>query len=633
MSGVVRACLGALVALLGAGCTLVVDVERCRRDGACGDGRICVSGTCRSVPADAPDAAVDAAPQGEAQAALPLPEGCEVTDLVDGALVEVKSRGRRSASVRSALAFEGLADLPGEIDPNTSFTLTAHARLVVSNVATYEFSSITSGRSALYVDGVEFVRGEGAATGALRLEAGLHALLWRVEAANGEGFSARLDGGLPGRAPAVLEPPAIKSQSVCDGRQSPCEDEDDEALFDVGASRDHCAACGAVCSSPNTKATCERGACAFECAAGFIDADGDPETGCELRGLEGAVCGLYEFPDEAVRIGDVEVCGSSGETGGDFEVVARHIEVVGRIDASGRGWPGGGGGGGGAGAEVCMGRCVAAASADSGGRGGAAPDEAEAGRDGEDARCVMDRAVAGVGGAGGRGGGEFGGLGGDGASAWSGDLERGGEDGLRGGYAGQRANADVSSDLEVSRGGGGGGGGGAGGLGRAICCGPRGGLGGGAGGAGGGRVVLRAADKVVLGPRARVDTYGRAAEVTASGSAANGGGDGRSADPDRPSARESVSTIGPECEDPAPTLRMPPRGGQGGAGAGGGVLLVAPELEVEGEVDARGGGGVQSADGNGGTVKLAHCGATMRVDTLPIQASRILELRAPNCPR
>jgi hypothetical protein len=634
MSGVVRGGLGALVALLGAGCTLLVDVERCRRDGACGEGRVCVSGTCRSVSIDAPDAALapDAGSQPPPQTATPLPDGCEVTDLVDGALVEVESRGRRFASVRSALAFEGLADLPGAVDADAPFTLTARARLVVSNVATYEFSSITSGRSTLFVDGVEFVRGDGAATGALRLETGLHALLWTVEVEDGVDFSARLDGGLPGRAQAVLEPPAIKSQSACDGRRSPCEDEEDQALFNVGASLEHCAACGAVCSSLNSEATCERGECAFACAPGYIDADDDPATGCETRVLEGAVCGVYAFLGEVVRIGDAEVCGTTGEAGGTFEVTARHLEVVGRIDASGRGWPGGGGGGGGAGAEVCAGRCVAAARAASGGRGGAAPDEAEAGLDGEGAQCVMNRAAAGDGGAGGRGGGEFGGVGGDGASAWTGDAGRGGDEGERGGYAGPRANVDASSDLDVLRGGGGGGGGGAGGLGRSICCGQRGGLGGGAGGAGGGRVVLRATEKLVLGPRARLDTYGRAAEVTTSGSSVGGGGDGRSSDPDRPSAPESVSTIGPECEDPAPSLRMPPRGGQGGAGAGGGVLLVAPALELEGEVDARGGGGVQSADGNGGTVKLAHCGAPLDLDALPIQASRVLELRAPNCP-
>jgi hypothetical protein len=161
VSSVVRRGLGALVALLGAGCTLLVDVEKCRRDGACGEGRVCVSGTCRSTRAEGPDAAVvsDTAPQSPPQVALPLPEGCEVTDLVDGALVEVESRGRRFAAVRSALAFEDLAALPGDLDADAPITLTVHARLVVSNVATYEFSSITSGRSILNLDGVEFVSG------------------------------------------------------------------------------------------------------------------------------------------------------------------------------------------------------------------------------------------------------------------------------------------------------------------------------------------------------------------------------------------------------------------------------------------------------------------------------------------
>jgi hypothetical protein len=44
----------------------------------------------------------------------------------------------------------------------------------------------------------------------------------------------------------------------------------------------HCGACGTACAArPNATATCAEGACAYACAMGFGDCDGDPANGCE----------------------------------------------------------------------------------------------------------------------------------------------------------------------------------------------------------------------------------------------------------------------------------------------------------------------------------------------------------------
>ena len=76
--------LPALATLLGA-CALVVDVEDCRSDAVCGQGRVCVDGTCLTVAppavdggAEADQRLVDALRLGIAAPALP--EGCRPLD-------------------------------------------------------------------------------------------------------------------------------------------------------------------------------------------------------------------------------------------------------------------------------------------------------------------------------------------------------------------------------------------------------------------------------------------------------------------------------------------------------------------------------------------------------------------------
>ncbi len=68
----------------------------------------------------------------------------------------------------------------------------------------------------------------------------------------------------------------------CDGEDNDCDGAIDEA-FDTDTDLQNCGACGVVCETPaNGAATCVDGGCGLgECAAGFIDLDGDPANGCE----------------------------------------------------------------------------------------------------------------------------------------------------------------------------------------------------------------------------------------------------------------------------------------------------------------------------------------------------------------
>lgn len=55
----------------------------------------------------------------------------------------------------------------------------------------------------------------------------------------------------------------------------------------------NCGVCGRTCVMPNALAACEGGMCAVgACLAGFFDADGDPDNGCELESdcIPGEVC-------------------------------------------------------------------------------------------------------------------------------------------------------------------------------------------------------------------------------------------------------------------------------------------------------------------------------------------------------
>ncbi len=69
---------------------------------------------------------------------------------------------------------------------------------------------------------------------------------------------------------------------ACDDIDNDCDGTTDEG-FDLQADPAHCGACGQACRPANATGACVEGACAVEaCAAGFVDADGAADNGCEL---------------------------------------------------------------------------------------------------------------------------------------------------------------------------------------------------------------------------------------------------------------------------------------------------------------------------------------------------------------
>ncbi|MCB9543045.1 MAG: hypothetical protein H6703_11430 [Myxococcales bacterium] len=70
-----------------------------------------------------------------------------------------------------------------------------------------------------------------------------------------------------------LDPAACAPLDVC-GR----------SCADLAADPSNCGACGRTCVIPRATAACVAGACAVGvCAPGHVDADGDPDNGCELE--------------------------------------------------------------------------------------------------------------------------------------------------------------------------------------------------------------------------------------------------------------------------------------------------------------------------------------------------------------
>jgi hypothetical protein len=86
-----------------------------------------------------------------------------------------------------------------------------------------------------------------------------------------------------GNGPTCAVPCAKFGRTDCNGE---CRD----LLNDPG----NCGSCGAGCGrpGPNQAATCKKGLCAFECAPGFADCNGDPLDGCEINlGTHPGNCG------------------------------------------------------------------------------------------------------------------------------------------------------------------------------------------------------------------------------------------------------------------------------------------------------------------------------------------------------
>ncbi len=80
---------------------------------------------------------------------------------------------------------------------------------------------------------------------------------------------------------ADLTPDACPARDeVCDGMDNDCDTEIDED-FNFESDPANCGGCGMACSRPNMAGTCASMTCQFECLPGFVDLDGDIDTGCE----------------------------------------------------------------------------------------------------------------------------------------------------------------------------------------------------------------------------------------------------------------------------------------------------------------------------------------------------------------
>lgn len=324
--------------------------------------------------------------------------------------------------------------------------------------------------------------------------------------------------------------------------------------------------------------------------ADLILADGDTIYGIFTN------VGLFELPSGAT----VNLLPFNGNIGGSLEVHARRIRRYGIIDARLCGYFGYAGGGSGPGGEAKSHGGTA------GGRGGGRDGDAEPGVSGE-ANCD----VCGVGACGGAAGaagaddhpndkGDFGGLGGTPGAGGSNGSDGG--DGGRGGYKANEANGDDTTDESLEMGSGGGAGAGAGGSGGATgsCngCGGASGGSGASGGRGGGLVKLFASESF--------KGTGKVLTSGGLGLAGNAGNPNADTHEGRPgvagaavTATEGTGQGGPAAAGPAAycgnntSAYYSGKGGDGGPGAGGGVLIKCtgpwPILDI-GEFDTRGGG-------------------------------------------
>ncbi|MBX3270465.1 MAG: hypothetical protein KF729_09405 [Sandaracinaceae bacterium] len=367
-----------------------------------------------------------------------------------------------------------------------------------------------------------------------------------------------------------------------------------------------CGPCNEDCTRfANGTGACVEGACVLvACAPGFRDCDGDPSNGCEARPewtAEGGGdhCGDDWAPEDGDVLGGahrrvgrffvredvtVSVIPFDGAGGGELSVAAETIEVLGRIDATGRGAIGGDGGGGrGSGNPYCGG-------------------DGQRGNPGTGA-------FGGTPGVGGRG---HGGNDQNDAGCRSANG-RAGDPGGAGGYAAPGTNGDTSEDDDVwiGSGGGGGGGGGAGSRFGSNNNFPAGtGGGGGAGGRGGGSIRLeaRGALRITGAIVARGTVDGGDGGVGRGPSGCDryqnpGGGPGGRAGERGASAGGARRCIDLSSCGGGTANTCGGNGGAGGAGAGGGVLLRGREVVIApGAIDLRGGRGAD----NGGSLKVRY---------------------------
>ncbi len=308
----------------------------------------------------------------------------------------------------------------------------------------------------------------------------------------------------------------------------------------------------------------------------------------------------------------VTVKAYNGTNCGEVSINASNIEINGTITATGKGYGGGGGGGGGGGLH---------GGNNSGTRGSGGTGYA-GGLNGTGGSITRD------GGAGGRGGGAYGGNGGSASYT----TPYSSQNGLNGGYRASQSNGESSSSLvteNIWMGSGGGGGRGGQGGSTTPDNGYRGG-GAGAGGAGnpgGGAIKLIANENFILGENGKIFSRGLSSSTQNGASGGNAttsrGGNGGNGG----NAHQTGSSLGGGYGESNPTwnscyysgsfwpmwyspntpninthgycFRGIP-GGDGGTGAGGGILIKSPNTIINGEIDNRGGSGTT----NGGTVKI-----------------------------
>jgi len=294
----------------------------------------------------------------------------------------------------------------------------------------------------------------------------------------------------------------------------------------------------------------------------------------------------------------VTVKAYDGTKYGRVEIYADSIAIAGTLSADSSGFGGGGGGGG----SFGNGSFAGTLSEPSGalGKGGSGVAGGNNGGDGLGAWTPNHGNNTCFGGGGGKGGGAFGGAGGPRYThdAWASKV---GPVGDRGGYAAAGINGDATTNQTIRMGSGGGGA--AGGTSQRTGpsqknSGGQGSGGGGAGARGGGAIKLDATGIINITGTVSAKGSSSAGNGLSGGSrsGARGGNGGKGG-----SARNQGQRAGGQVSWEYPYGGY--SGGQGGTGAGGGVLLHAGIVTISNNaiIDARGG---NNSTQNGGTIKI-----------------------------
>ncbi len=112
--------------------------------------------------------------------------------------------------------------------------------------------------------------------------------------------------------------PSPDGFEVCDEADNDCDGRSDEG-FDLQRDPTHCGACGTTCEFPNGAVACEAGECVRgDCRAGWVDANGEAEDGCEYACTPSALgvelCNGRDDDcdrevDEGFDLGSLDHCG------------------------------------------------------------------------------------------------------------------------------------------------------------------------------------------------------------------------------------------------------------------------------------------------------------------------------------